>query len=108
MPSERITKRVTLRLSEEDYERLSYWADRKGFSVNEFVPVLLDRYVDIENGDYQLPTLEAARMNQLLDAVTAMSRNMESLTSIVVSGFDSLLQLSRGDNYLLEPEDGEL
>ena len=101
-------KRVTLRLSEDDYNRLSYWADKKDFSINEFIPIILDRYIDIENGDYQLPTLEAARMNQMLDVVTAMSQNMESLTSIVVSGFDSLLQLSRGDNYLLEHEDGEI
>lgn len=102
------THRLTLRLSDKDYDRLSYWADHVGVSMNEFVPMILDRWVDIENGNYELPTLEAARLNQLIDTVLGMSKNMQSLETVVINGFDSLLQLTKGDNYLLaHQEDGE-
>ena len=47
-------------------------------------------------------------MNQLVDVVTNLSSNIKSLEDVTVSGFDSLLGLTRGDNYLLEHEDGEL
>lgn len=99
--------RLTLRLSDKDYDRLSYWSEKVGMSMNEFVPVILDRWVDIENGNYQLPTLEAARLNQIIDVVAGLSSNLQSLESVTINGFDSLLKLTKGDNYLLEHEDGD-
>lgn len=75
---------------------------------NEFVPVLLEQYIGIKNGDYQLPTLEIQRLNQLIETVNVLSRNMQSLESITVNGFDSLLSLTKGDNYLLEDDDSDI
>lgn len=100
--------RLTLRLADTDFNKLAYWAQNKGVSINEFVVIALERYIDIENGNYQLPTLEVQRLNQLIEAQSVMSQNMQSLETIVISGFDSLLSLTKGDNYLLEQEDGEL
>ena len=102
------TKRVTLRLSNKDADKLTYWAQDAGVSVNEFIPMLVDQWASIKSGDYRLPTLEQARLNQLVDVMLSMSTNMQSLESVVTSGFDSLLRLTRGDNYLLVHEDGEL
>jgi hypothetical protein len=99
--------RLTVRLSEEDFNRLEYWSNYAGVSINEFIPEILDRWVNIENGNYQLPTLEAARLNQLVDVVTGLSNNVQSLESITINGFDGLLKLTKGDNYLLEHDDGE-
>lgn len=100
--------RLTLRLTNKDFDKLSYWADKKGVSMNEFIPILLDLYVGIENGNYPLQTLEQARLNQLIDVILSLSSNIQSLESITIHGFDSLLQLTKGDNYLLEhEEDGE-
>ena len=100
--------RLTLRLPETDFEKLSYWAKKADMSINEFVPVLLDMYISIKNGDYQLPTLEIQRLNQLIETVNVLSRNMQSLESITVNGFDSLLSLTKGDNYLLEDDDSDM
>ena len=100
--------RMTLRLSEDDYQRLQYWAKRRGLSANEYMQEALERQIWRENGDYDLPTAEVARLNQLIDAVTVLSSNVKSLEDVTVSGFDSLLGLTRGDNYLLEHEDGEV
>ena len=56
-------------------------------------------------GDYELAPLEVQRLNQIIDILTAFSSNVQSLERVVTSGFDSLLSLTKGDNYLLD-EDG--
>lgn len=100
--------RLTLRISEDDFQRLQYWADRCEMSVNEYMVEALYAQIRRENGDYDLPTAEVARLNQLVDLVTELSSNVKSLEDVTTSGFDSLLGLTRGDNYLLEQDDGEL
>lgn len=102
------TKRVTATVSSDMFERLQYWADRKGISINQYLNEALERAIAYENQDYDLPTLEQARLNQLIDQMAVLSSNIGSLERVVTSGFDSLLGLTRGDNYLLEHEDGEL
>ena len=97
--------RLTARLPESDYEKLSYWSEKAGCSMSELISVMLYQYIDIQNGNYQLPTLEAQRLNQLIDGMAVMSRNMQSLEQVVTSGFDSLIGLTRGDNYLYEESD---
>lgn len=99
--------RLTIRLQESDFEKLSLMAKKKGYSINEFIVVMLERYIDIENGSYELGTLEVQRLNQIIEACNVMAINMASLESTVTNGFDSFLQLTRGDNYLLEDEDAD-
>ena len=102
------TKRLTIRLSEDDYERVKYWATQKQCSVNEYVQDALVTQIKRENYDYDIPDVQIARLNQLIDVVLSLSSNVKSLEQVTTSGFDSLLGLTRGDNYLLEHEDGEI
>lgn len=101
-------KRLTLRFDKKDAERLEYWAGENQLSLSAFIVLMLDTWVDIKNGNYELPTLEIQRLNQLIEQITVLSKNVSSLESVTISGFDSLLRLTRGDNYLLEDEDGEI
>ncbi len=97
------------RLWPEDKRRAEYWADRRGFSsVNEYVAEAVAEQIRRENLDYDLPTLEIARLNELIDQVKALSTNNANLERVVTQGFDSLIGLTRGDNYLLDDENGEL
>lgn len=100
--------RLTLRINEDDYQRLQYWAVRRGISANDYMIEALYAQIRRENGDYDIPTAEVARLNQLVDLVTGLSSNIKSLENVTISGFDSLLGLTRGDNYLLEQEDGDI
>lgn len=97
--------RVTVSLSPDEYQRLQYWSDRKNMSINEYLKASVEHMIAYDNGDYDLPTLEIQRLNQLVDVITTLSSNVNSLESVVISGFDSLLGLTRGDNYLLEDSD---
>lgn len=100
--------RLTLRINEDDYQRLQYWAARRGISANDYMIEALYAQIRRENGDYDIPMAEVARLNQLVDLVTGLSSNIKSLENVTISGFDSLLGLTRGDNYLLEQEDGDI
>jgi len=99
---EAMSHRLTLRMTETDYEKLAYWANKKGMSINEFVPVLLDQYVSIQNGDYDLPVLEIRRLNQLCEHMDVLSQNVAALENTVHSGLKSLVTMTSGDNYLLD------
>ncbi|MDX3019987.1 hypothetical protein [Streptomyces acidiscabies] len=98
-----------IRLAPDDKQRAAYWADRRGFSsVNEYVAEAVAEKIRRENLDYDLPTLEIARLNELVNQVAALAKNSANLERVVTTGFDSLIGLTRGDsNYLLD-EDGEL
>lgn len=99
--------RLTLRFSESDYSKLQYWAEHAKVSVNEFIILMLEQWIDIQNGNYELPTLEIQRLNQLISAMSAMSGDMRNLVTIVTTGFDSLTSLTRGSNYLFEQADAD-
>jgi ribosomal protein L15 len=102
-------ERVFFRLSSQEKQRAEYWASKRGFSsVNEYFAEAVAEQIRRENLDYDLPTLEIARLNELVDQVKALSMNTANLERVVTQGFDSLIGLTRGDNYLLDEEDGEL
>lgn len=103
-----MSHRVTTTLTDDQYERLKYWTQKKGVSINEYLNDAIDRAIRYENKDYDLPELEIQRLNQLIDVITTLSSNVKSLEDVTISGFDSLIGLTRGDNYLLEAEDGEI
>lgn len=100
--------RVTVTIDSDTYERLRYWSAKHGCSINEYLKEALEGAIRYENKDYDLPELEIQRLNQLIDVITVLSSNIQSLESVIINGFDSLLGLTRGDNYLLENEDGEI
>lgn len=102
-------ERIVSRVHPDLKRRAEYWSQRRGFgSVNDYLAEALDEKIRRENHDYDLPTLEIARLNQLVDELKALSVNTANLERVVTQGFDSLISLTRGDNYLLDEEDGEL
>lgn len=102
-------ERIAFRLPADVAENLRYWAKYHNISLNEYVVEAIVRSVAWENQDYPLPTLEQKRLAQLIDAQGALSANVANLEQVVISNFEALLNLTRGDaNYLLDSEDGEL
>lgn len=102
-------ERVFTRLSSEEKQRAEYWAQKRGLpSVNEYVAEAVAEKIRRENLDFDIPDILTARINQLIDEVKANSTNTANLERVVTMGFDSLIGLTRGDNYLLDEENGEL
>lgn len=94
--------KFTIRLDADLKERMSYWAKKEGMSLSEYASEAIERSIRYENKDYDIPSAEIARLNQLVDLITSLSTNVKNLENVTITGFDSLLGLTRGDNYLLE------
>ena len=101
---QRDVKRFTISLDMDTYERLKYWAARKDLTNTEYIQEAIDYMIAWENKDYDLPTAEIARLNQIVDGLYNLSSRISSLEKVIISGFKSLLGLTRGDNYLLEED----
>lgn len=100
--------RITAMVDEDMHASMLYWAKKQGITINELLRNAVNLYISYQNKDYDLPSLEIQRLNQLTDLISTLSYNIGSLEKITVAGFDSLISLTRGDNYLLEPDDGEI
>lgn len=100
--------RLTVRLDDKTMEQVKYWADKKGCSTNDFVIDSIIANIARLNGDFTDPAPLLVVMNQLVDRVGALDSDISSLRSITTSGFDSVIGLARGDNYLSDDNDGEL
>lgn len=101
-------KRLSMRWYEDDYNKLVYWSEKFDMDMTEFLVTAMHHYIKWKNGDYDLPTAEMQRLNQMIDAVHNLTVSHEHLEQSVINGFDAMLGIIRGDNYLIEKEDGDL
>lgn len=99
--------RLNVRMPASVRDKVDYWAEKEGLSANEFIIECIDGHVARKNGDYDLPTLEQARLNQLVDAQISLASNVANLEKTVMSMASTIIGLTRGDSYLLDDEDGE-
>lgn len=100
--------RHNMRLYQDDYNMLVYWSEQFGMDRTEFLLASMHHYIRWRNQDYDLPTAEVQRLNQMIDAVNNLAVRQESLEKTAISGFNSMLGIIRGDNYLVDEEDGSL
>ncbi len=94
--------RVSVRLSDKDAEMLNYWSDKLDMTKTELLIVGLRHYVGWQNADYDLPTAEVARLNQLVEAVDTLTSNQKNMETTIMNGLDSVVGLVRGENYLAD------
>lgn len=99
--------RLNVRMPASVRDKVDYWAEKEGLSANEFIIECIDGHVARKNGDYDLPTLEQARLAQLVDAQISLASSVANLEKTVMSMASTIIGLTRGDSYLLDDEDGE-
>lgn len=98
-------KRITATVPSEVYDKIQYIADKKGVSVSEILREAIDLEIRYVNEDYYpLARIESERINQLVDHQSILSSDIRNLESLVIEGFSSLLNLTKGDNYLYEED----
>ena len=101
-------RELHVRIPESLYEKCKYWAEKHECYANEYIAGAIELRIKHENGDYDLPTAEQQRLAQILERLMSLEASTDALEKVVVNGLDSLLSLTRGQNYLLEDEDGEI
>lgn len=97
-------RQVYTRLDPDDYERAKYWAQRNDMSLSEFVAWAVRDKIRHANGDYDLPTAEIQRLNQLTMAIQDLAGANRDMLDLVNHGMHSILVATRGDNYLLDQD----
>lgn len=97
-------RRISVRVSPDDYERLSYWAKRHDMTLSDYLYDAIETMLALENGDLDLPQVGMQRLSQVTEALTALEKSNESLEQVVTKGFESLMGLTRGSAYLADYE----
>lgn len=101
-------KRITATLDSSLYDKLVYVAEKREQSLSECLRDAVQLLIRYENEDYYpLAKLEWERINQLVDCITVLSANVKNLENVTIEGFSSLINITRGDNYLFDEEEGE-
>ena len=72
-------KRMTVRISDAEYATVQFWSSKFGISENDFVREAIALKIRHSNGDYDLPTAEIQRLNQLIDLIGSLSSNISNL-----------------------------
>jgi hypothetical protein len=99
-------KRITATVDIDLYDKFKYIADKKGVSVSDLLRDAIILKIRYENEDYYpLAKLEAERINQLVDHMSILSSNVKNLENLTIEGFSSLINLTRGDNYLFDEDE---
>lgn len=105
------SKRVTLRMNEDVYERMRYWSEREGLSINDYVAAAVEDAVARDSGAMpEYNDLFLGRFNQLIDMVGDVSSKLDNQAVVINHGLDTMVSIARGDdNMLLDDDiDGEL
>ena len=102
-------KRITATLDTDTYDKIVYIAEKKGMSISEILREAIDLKIRYENEDYYpLAKLEAERINQLVDHISILSSNIKNLENLTIEGFSSLINITKGDNYLYDEEEDNI
>lgn len=96
--------RVTVTLTDEEYQTLSHWSKIKQESMNEYIHDGISRQLDYDNHDFHTEDIMTAKMNQMVDAINALSDRISTVQHVVSLGFKSLMSVTRGDEYLFTDE----
>jgi hypothetical protein len=100
--------RVSTTLDFDTHSALAAWSQKLGITQNDFLKDAVVYYNKYCNKDFDIPDLLTQRMNQVVDGMNVLSSNLQAVMDTMNIGFDSIVSLARGDNYLLEPDDGKL
>lgn len=106
--SENDTTRITATLPKDMMMQIAYWSNKKGISMNRYLYEALESFIKWEGSDHSVPTQEIERVNQCADAIEDLSSAVYDMQRTIDSGFDALISVTRGDNYFLRDDNGDI
>lgn len=101
-------RKMSLRLTEDEFERLDYYSKKWGKTKTDIMLDSFDHYHRWVNADYDIPTAEIQRLNQVVDVVNRLVVSQENLERSTISGIESIIGFVRGENYLSDLDEEEI
>lgn len=95
---------MELRIDPDLYERFNHFAEVQGESRNQLMQDAMEWYMKYVYQDYDLPTAEVTRLNQLIDSIENMRESVGQMRNTMQNGFRSVLGVMRGSSYLESDE----
>ncbi len=93
-------RKMSVRFPEEAMKQVESWAKLRQVSINDWITDAIYLKLSHENGHYNVPDIMTARMNQLLTAQEAGSRQLENIENLVMQLFQTVLSLENGEDSL--------
>lgn len=93
-------KRMELRIDPELYEMFTHFAQVNHLTRNQAMQDAMRHYMNWVNHNYDLPTAETERLNELVASQEQLRDQIYALTRQLRYGFESLLQVMHGSAYL--------
>lgn len=100
-------RKMSLRLTEDEYDRLNYYSEKWDMTKTDVIIESFEHYIRWVNSDYDLPTAEIQRLNQLIDITDRLVVSQENLEKSTISGIESIIGFVRGENYLGDIDEGD-
>lgn len=94
--------RVEFKVPFDFLAKLEHFSKQENLSRSDFILEACESYINQIVTDFDIPTASVQRINQLVEGMISMENRMESLEKTVDTGLRSFIELSRGNNYLLE------
>lgn len=98
-------KRLSGRISDDEYDKLTYYADKLGVSKVDFLMYSMNHTIKWMNQDYDLPTAEVKRLNQLIDSQEKLVEEVSQLQAVMLNSFNALFGFMRGSSPLQVDDD---
>lgn len=76
-------ERLQVRLDQEEAAQLNYWSEKMNLTKTAFLRQAMQFYIRYLHNDYDLPTAEIQRLNQMVDAVTMLVQSQMTLEHTV-------------------------
>lgn len=101
-PKDMRTVTVSLRVNTTLNEQMKYWSNKRELTLTEYITDAVREKIARENGDYDLPTMEQARLAQLIDNVKTLDSTVGNFEKSFMSMIESIVILSRDPKYMID------
>ena len=94
--------RLTVRIPQALYERLSLYGDRERINKNEVIISALRFYLDAQDGGAIFDSFGEQRMNQMVELMIGIQERLDGMTLENREFMDTMIRMTNGDNYLTD------
>lgn len=94
-------RRLECRFEADLADKIEYFAQKEGLSKTDFLEEAAKYYIAYLMGDFDISSPMVQRLNQMLEVMIGVDSRLSGLEDTTRAGLQSIMQLSRGENYLL-------
>lgn len=100
-------KRVTVRMSQQEYDQIKHFANREDVSVNQFILNSCEHYQNWILKDFDVPTAMVQRQNQMVESINRLNSTQANLVKTITYFTDTFFNVTGTKDLLNHDEGGD-